>query len=72
MSDSDKKEFVISINTINIVRAKITTITFVILEAMMLLIHYRINRENLFDIPYIYYGVYLNAGSNDSIFYDFY
>jgi len=39
MSDSDKTEFIISINRINIVRAKITTITFVILEAMVLLIH---------------------------------
>jgi predicted metal-binding membrane protein len=56
MSDSDKTEFVISINRINIVRAKITTIIFVILEAMVLLIHYRTNRENLFNIPYIYYG----------------
>ena len=37
-------------------RAKITTITFVILEAMMLLTHYITNRENLFNIPYIYYG----------------
>lgn len=56
ISDSDKMEFIISINSINIVRAKITAITFAILEAMMLLIHYRMNRENLFNIPYIYYG----------------
>lgn len=56
MSDSDKTEFLISINRINILSAKITTITFVILEAIMLLVHYRTNRENLFDIPYIYYG----------------
>jgi len=54
--DSDKKEFIISINKINIVRAKITTITFVILEAIIILIHYRIHREDLFNIPYIYYG----------------
>ena len=56
MSDSDKAEFFISINKINIVRAKITTITFVILEVMMLVFHYSINRENLFITPYIYYG----------------
>lgn len=56
MSDSDKTEFVISINRINIVMARITTMTFVILEAIILLIHYRIHRENLFNIPYIYYG----------------
>lgn len=56
MSDSDKTEFVISISTINIVRAKITTIAFLLLEAIMLVVHYITNRENLFNIPYIYYG----------------
>jgi diguanylate cyclase (GGDEF)-like protein len=56
MSDSDKAEFIISIYTINVVRAKITSITFVILEIMMLLAHCRMNRENLFNVPYIYYG----------------
>lgn len=56
IADSDKMEFAISIYRINIVRAKITAITIVILEAMMLLIHYKINRENLFNAPYIYYG----------------
>jgi len=55
-SDSDKSEFVISINRINVVRAKITSMTFIILEAMVLLIHYMTNKENLFNIPYIYYG----------------
>ena len=55
MSDSDKAEFFISINKINIVRAKITTITFVILEVMMLVFHYSINRENLLS-HLIYYG----------------
>lgn len=54
--DKDKAEFTISINRINITRAKITAITFVVLEAMMLLIHYIRNREKLFDAPYIYYG----------------
>lgn len=56
ISDSDKTEFVISINTINIARGKITTIAFIILEAIILVIHYITNRENLFNIPYIYYG----------------
>jgi len=56
ISDSDKTKFIISITRINVVRAKITAITFVILEVMMLLFHYISNRENLFDIPYIYYG----------------
>ncbi len=56
MSDGDKAEFTISINSINIARAKITTIMFVVLEAMMLLIHYIKNSEKLFDAPYIYYG----------------
>jgi len=56
ISDSDKTEFIISINKINIVRAKITTMTFVILEVIVLLFHYRVNRENLFSAPYIYYG----------------
>ncbi|HHY81650.1 MAG TPA: GGDEF domain-containing protein [Clostridiales bacterium] len=56
MSDSDKAEFTISINRINVVRAKITAITFIILEVMVLLMHYRMNRENLFNSPYIYYG----------------
>jgi len=56
MSDSDKTEFAISISRINIARAKITAIAFVILEIMMLLAHYITNRDNLFDIPYIYYG----------------
>jgi diguanylate cyclase (GGDEF)-like protein len=56
VSDSDKTEFVISIYSINIVRVKITTITFIILEAMMLVVHYITNRDNLFNIPYIYYG----------------
>jgi len=40
VSESDKMEFIISINSINIARVKITTITFIILEAMMLLFHY--------------------------------
>jgi len=56
MPDGDKAEFTISINRINIARAKITTVTFVVLESMMLLIHYIKNREKLFDAPYIYYG----------------
>lgn len=57
MPDGDKADFVISINRINNARVKITTITLVVLEVMMLLIHYIKNREKLFDTPYIYYGV---------------
>lgn len=56
MSDNDKKEFTISINRINIARAKVTTITFIFLEALMLLYHYITNKENLFNVPYRYYG----------------
>jgi hypothetical protein len=56
MSDSDKTEFVTSITKINVVRAKITSMTFVIIEVIMFLIHYQSNRENLFNTPYIYYG----------------
>jgi diguanylate cyclase (GGDEF)-like protein len=56
LSDCDKNEFAVSINRINIARAKITTLTFVIIEAIMLLIHCVINRENLFEMPYICYG----------------
>ena len=56
MSDSDKAEFVININSINVVRAKITSITFAILEVFILLYHYTANKDNLFTAPYIYYG----------------
>lgn len=51
-----KAEFTISINKLNISRAKITTVTFVVLEIMIFLIHYIKNREKLFDAPYICYG----------------
>jgi len=56
LSESDKTEFTVSINRVNIARAKVTTITFVVLEVMMLVIHCRTYRGNLFDAPYIYYG----------------
>lgn len=56
MSGSDKIEFTISIYRINIARVKITIVTFIILEAMMLALHCFLNREKLFDDPYIYYG----------------
>jgi len=56
MSDSEKHEFEISINKINIARAKVTSLTFAILEALMLTIHVIANKARLFTIPYVYYG----------------
>ena len=56
MSDRDKAEFTISINRINTARAKITSTIFIVMEFMMLIIHYITNKENLFRTPYIYYG----------------
>lgn len=56
MSDSDKMEFTKYITSINISRVKITTMTFIVLEALMLLIHLIRNSGKLFDTPYIYYG----------------
>ncbi len=53
---SDKTEFEIDMNRMNVARAKITAITFIVLEAMMIAIHYHINKDNLFVTPYIYYG----------------
>lgn len=40
----------------NVMRAKITAFVFIVLEALMLMIHSIKNRENLFRAPYIYYG----------------
>ncbi len=54
--DGDKREFAVSIHRINIIRSKITTMTFIFLEVMMLVLHYIMHREELFDPPYIYYG----------------
>lgn len=56
MPEGDKTEFAISIKRINIARAKITTITFVVLEVMMLLIHLMKGREKFFDAPHVCYG----------------
>ncbi len=56
LSDGYKEEFAISINRINIARAKITALVIVVLETLMILIHCIINRGNLLSKPYVYYG----------------
>ena len=56
VSDSDKTEFVISICKINVFRARITAVVFAVLEIMMLLFHSLSHRENLSQVPYLYYG----------------
>jgi diguanylate cyclase (GGDEF)-like protein len=56
MSDHDKTEFAVSINRINIVRGKITTITFIVIEAMMLIAYFIIHTGSIFNKPNIYYG----------------
>ena len=56
ISDGCKFEYDLYINKINIVKAKITAITFIVLEVMMIVTHYITNKDKLFDVPYIYYG----------------
>lgn len=55
--DNDKAEFIISINRINIVRGKITTIVFILLETMLLSVYFISNRSSFFNKPDVYYGV---------------
>lgn len=54
--DGHKKEFVTDVNRSNMIKLKITAITFISLEAMMTVVHHIVNRGNLFAAPYIYYG----------------
>lgn len=56
LSDSHKTEFEIDINRTNIAKAKITAMTFIFLEVMMMVIHCIANKDNLFVAPYLYYG----------------
>lgn len=55
VSGSYKKEFVIEINRINVARAKITAITFIILEIMQLVASYIIKGDGFLRKPNIYY-----------------
>lgn len=56
VSNGDKKEFQLSISRINVARARITSMTLIILEVMTLLTHISVHREHLLSTPYIYYG----------------
>lgn len=56
LPDGDKREFLISVNTINASRARTTALTFALLEVAMIAVHFLTNRQRLFDRPYIYYG----------------
>lgn len=55
VSDSYKTEFVVDINRINVARAKITAITFIILEIMQLVALYIIKRDGFLRKTDIYY-----------------
>lgn len=56
VSDKYKKEFEIGLNRINIVRGKITAITFIVLESIMLLVTLITKKEAFLTPPDIYYG----------------
>jgi len=56
MPESDRAEYHLSISKINVARAKITAALIIALEVLMLVVHYLMHRENLFEKPYIYYG----------------
>ena len=45
ISDGCKFEYDLYINKINIVKAKITAITFIVLEVMMIVTHYITNKD---------------------------
>lgn len=79
VSDSYKTEFVVDINRINVARAKITAITFIILEIMQLVALYIIKRDGFLrktDICYeamyillllvmmVYLLIFVKLGSN--------
>lgn len=51
-----KKEFVNDINGINVTRAKITSVTFIVLEVMQLLLWFFLSKGSLLKTPGIYYG----------------
>lgn len=55
--NSDKKEFNASINKISVPRAKITTVTFIILGIILLVTSIAVKRENFLKTPNIYYGI---------------
>lgn len=54
--DKYKKEFLTSINEINVNRAKITSITFIVLEVMQFLLWGIMKKGSLLKKPNIYYG----------------
>lgn len=50
-----KDEFNISINKTNLFRAKITSICFIILETVILIVSYKVRGERFFRSPGVYY-----------------
>ena len=56
LPDGHKTACEIDINRMNIVKAKITAITFILLEVMMIVIHFIANKDTLFVAPHLYYG----------------
>lgn len=56
MPSKDKKEFQIGIDRMNVSRAKITSITFIILEFVTILALFITKRDNLLKKPNIYYA----------------
>jgi diguanylate cyclase (GGDEF)-like protein len=58
--ERDKEELNISIQTINVVRAKITALAFIIIEIVLLTISVAMRNDEFLQKPYIYYnGMYL-------------
>jgi diguanylate cyclase (GGDEF)-like protein len=56
VSDGYKREFDISINRINVTRAKITAITFILLEVIQFIASFIVKNEDFLKRPDIYYG----------------
>lgn len=57
ISDRYKKEFITSINGINVTRGKITASTFIVIEIFQLIILFIISRGDFLGKNYIYYAV---------------
>lgn len=55
--EGEKTEFITEIYRTDIAKAKITSITFIVLEVIMLISYIAINGNDLFGTPGVYYGI---------------
>lgn len=57
VSEDDRIKFYHGIDKLNLTRGKITAVTFMVMELMMLILSLILKRERIFDKPDIYYGI---------------